>query len=834
MVVVTRAGIGQAAELIQSSEENVINIRHGIKASFLFLVFFGLAAGHSSMLAATDKNVSTIPNGYRLGVDAGVLEVQAIALNILRVDVKPGNRGDDRTPSLDPFLAVKPIPGLKLSTKSLVLRTSQMTVSINLGLVPAVSVADSSGNVLLERDPLADAKAHAAQFERTTIEPLYGMRGTEFRDPHPTFARDEGAKVEAGSQGDGGAPFFFTAHYGAFIDSNGGAFTVSGKNINFSGDSRSELEYFVIVGPPMSVMAGLTDLTGHPPMSPKWTLGFLNSQFKCTENELNDIVDTYRAKHIPLDGFILDFDWKAWGEDQYGEWRWNSTSGAGNIDPNKFPNGASGVLAQQLLSKGVHLVGILKPRILVYKPGSSTEMQEAAAYAEEHHLWYPKEPNYGEYFAKDFSASRMARDIDFRLPEAREWYWKHLEPAFDAGIQGWWNDEADRTRFLDNSFFIFDNYENFNMGRMLYEGQRAYSKWRVWSLNRNFYSGAQRYSYAEWSGDIDTGFASMQRQTIRMVAALNLGEPHWGMDTGGFYKHPTPENYARWMQFAAFVPVFRVHGFADEKRQPWVYGPTAEAAATRALQLRYQLMPYIYSAERHTYETGVGVVRPLQWVFPSDPTAAGQVNEWMFGDALLVAPVLEPGATERSVYLPSGQWHEYSSGKSFTGGQNVTLNIDSKTWLDIPLFIRDGSILATQPPQDYTDQSPVPEVTLNVFPSSTTANFVYYDDDGVTYAYEKGAFYRQPIEALRSAKEDFLTLKAPTGSFFPPLHTFLIRVHGRASHSVSLNGKAMAFQASEQSLLDSTKTGWTASQDQFGPLTLIRVDAQGSSKLILR
>jgi len=461
-------------------------------------------------------------------------------------------------------------------------------------------------------------------------------------------------------------------------------------------------------------------------------------------------------------------------------------------------------------------------------------MQEAAAYAEEHHLWVAKEPNYEEYFAKDFSASRMAHDIDFRLPEARDWYWKHLEPAFDTGIQGWWNDEADRTRFLDNSFFIFDNYENFSMGRMLYDGQRAHSKLRVWSLNRNFYPGAQRYGYAEWSGDIDSGFASMQRQTIRMLAALNLGEPHWGMDTGGFYHHPSPENYARWMQFAAFVPVFRVHGFADEKRQPWVYGPTAEAAAAHAIQLRYQLMPYIYSAERHTYETGIGMVRPLLWVFPSDPTAAAQVDEWMFGDALLVAPVLEPGATGRSVYLPSGEWYEYSTGKRFAGGQNVTLNIDSTTWLDIPLFIPQGSILATQPPQDYTNQSPVPEVTLDVFPSKTTTRFVYYDDDGSTYAYEKGAFYRQSIEAVRSAKEDSLTLGAPTGTFSPALRTFLIRVHGRASRAVSLNRKAMASQESEQLLLNSAEKGWAAAHDRFGPLTLIRVDAQGTSTLSLR
>ncbi|MGC2173663.1 MAG: TIM-barrel domain-containing protein [Candidatus Sulfotelmatobacter sp.] len=716
-----------------------------------------------------------------------------------------------------------------MSTNPLVLRTREMTVNINQGPIPAVNVIGTQGNGLTESDPLSDAGAHRATFERTSSEPIYGIRGIGLDDPHPTIVRDQGGKVQAGVQGNGGAPFFFTAHYGVFIDSNGGAFATSGKNVTFSGDSRAELEYFIIVGPPLRVMAGLADLTGHPPMSPKWTLGFLNSQWGSNEKELKEIVNNYRSKHIPLDGFILDFDWKAWGEDNYGEWRWNSTSGPGNVEPDKFPDGASGLLARQMLSQGVHLTGILKPRILVYKPGSTTELQEAAAYAEEHHLWYPNEPNYEDYFTH-----RLARDLDFRLPATRAWIWKHLEPAFDAGMQGWWNDEADYTQLPDKSDFIFDNYQFFSMARMLYEEQRTHSNLRVWSINRNFYVGAQRFGYAEWSGDIDTGFASMRKQTSRMLATLNLGEPHWSMDTGGFHGHPTPENYARWMQFAAFVPVFRVHGDFNEKRQPWVYGPTAQAAATWAMRLRYQLMPYIYSAERHSYETGIGIVRPLLWIFPSDPTAAAQENEWMFGDALLVAPVFQPEAKERSVYLPAGHWYEYSSGRRFAGGQSVTLNVDSKTWLDLPLFIRDGSILATQRSEDYTTQFPVTEVTLDVFPSDAASRFVYYDDDGATYAYEKGEFYRQRIAAVRAANLDSVNLETPKGTFPTALRTFLIRVHGRASHSVSLNGTAMAHQATEQLLLTTPGPAWTASEDRFGPLTLIRVEARSASKLVLR
>ena len=150
----------------------------------------------------------------------------------------------------------------------------------------------------------------------------------------------------------------------------------------------------------------------------------------------------------------------------------------------------------------------------------------------------------------------------------------------------------------------------------------ADSDLRVWSINRNFYLGATRYGYAGWSGDIKTGFASMAFQRRRMMAALDTGEFHWSMDTGGFSGHPSPENYARWIEFAAFVPIMRVHGGLNEKRQPWVYGPTAEAAARAAINLRYQLLPYIYSYERRNTDGEVGLVRPLFWEFPSDDRAS--------------------------------------------------------------------------------------------------------------------------------------------------------------------------------------------------------------------
>ena len=194
------------------------------------------------------------------------------------------------------------------------------------------------------------------------------------------------------------------------------------------------------------------------------------------------------------------------------------------------------------------------------------------------------------------------------------------------------------TRPIRDGENVFNNFQFLNMGRSLYDGQRSVSSERVWSINRNFYTGSLRYGYAEWSGDINTGFQTMAYQRKRMIATLNVGEPEWSMDTGGYNGRPTPENYARWMEFGAFVPIFRVHGGSNQKRQPWVYGPVAEEAAKRVMRLRYDLMPYIYSNVRGTTETGIGVVRPLLWEFPEDEKCDEETRGWMFGDALVCVP----------------------------------------------------------------------------------------------------------------------------------------------------------------------------------------------------
>ena len=787
-------------------------------------LFFGTASA-----AAQSTQLERSSNGIVCTQGADKIEITAFATNILRVDVRPGGVQDERTPVLDPAAHATNAQGLKIAVASQggQITTKGLQASFDCA-TQSLSVSDGSGHVLLEDSNLVrDAAQQMVSFHRPTDEPIYGMTGIDRNKAASSLERPRGAAVKAGAQGNGGAPFFFTKSFGVLIDSVDGAFEVHGADIAFKHSSRKELEFYVLAGAPLSTISSIADLTGHAPMPPRWTLGFLNSQWGIDEAELKTLVAHYRASHIPLDAFIIDYDWKAWGEDDYGEWRWNSTSGPGNQHPDKFPDGANGALGREMQAQGVHLAGILKPRILLYKEGT-TEFLQAAAYADAHHFWYP-----GLGSMMDYTTKRPTANIDFSQPDARTWFWKHLEPAFDGGMVAWWNDEADEVGLADKTSVPLNSMEFFNMGRALYDGQRSYSNTRVWSLNRNFYLGAQRYGYAEWSGDISTGAVSMAQQPIRMLATLNMGEPHWSMDTGGFRGNPTSEEYARWIEFAAFTPIFRVHASHNQKRQPWVFGPVAEAAATQAMRLRYSLLPTIYSAERTCYETGIGIVRPLAWIFPDDPTAAQQTDEWMFGDALLAAPVLDLKAQMRKIYLPEGRWTEYTSGKVFAGGQTIEVATDSKTWSDIPLFVRDGEIVATEEPGDDTDAMHPTEITLDIFPSqNTVASWTMYDDDGTTYSYESKAYFKQKISAAFTKDALGIDLSPSQGSFTTSVKSYRIRIHSVEATSLRWQGKSLAKSVTLDGSTDN-QPSWTATRDRFGDGIEVRVKAGVPSHLDL-
>jgi len=707
----------------------------------------------------------------------GTLVVRAVADDVVRVAYLPEGVTATPTDMLDPA-GLRRATGVGTATASTLTTRSLRVTTTATGI--RIQSTDGLVTLAIDRAALADgtiALTHAP------ADHLYGLRSYGLRDsPDPRLARangltrDAGAAVAASAQGDGGAPLVYSTHWGLLVDSIDGDAANTAGTLRFTRGSRRDVEAFIAIGPPKRTMAMAADATGHPPLFPRWALGFMNSQWGSDEAEVRSIVATYREKQIPIDAFILDFDFKAWGEDDFGEFRWNSTSGAGNVAPDKFPTGASGAFARDMAARGIHLAGIMKPRVLV--ENTDHQPTRAAAEATAHDWWMPGKAPYRDYFSK-----RLANDFDFSKPDLRAWYWQHAKALFDTGIAGWWNDEADSG---------FDSLGHFHMQQALYEGQRGVSDRRVWSINRNFYLGAGRFAFGTWSGDINTGFRVMADQRARLLTMVDLAQSHWSMDTGGFNGHPSPENYARWMEFAAVVPIMRVHNTLGEHRQPWIFGPIAEAAAKKAIELRYALMPSIYSWEHEAATTGVGIVRPLFWEFPDDPASANVTDAWMLGDELLVSPVVDEGQSSKSVYLPPGAWLDYWSDRTFDGGRRVDVETDAVRWSDLPMFVRAGSILASEPVVQFAGEKPVTEITLDVWPDAhRPARFEVYDDDGETYGYEQGAVFAQIVTAAATGSGVTISLEPPSGTYRSTVATYRVRVHGSTGATAAWNGRAV-------------------------------------------
>ncbi|MET3653395.1 glycoside hydrolase family 31 protein [Dyella japonica] len=744
--------------------------------------------------ASADRMELTLPGGK--------LELRLLAPGIvqLRVDGtrEPATPVIDAQASFDPVEVTRETQG-----DEQILRSAQLALHWNPHRAE-LRVEDPAGHLLLSAD-LSHAIDGRWVVRHAKGDPQYGIGGLNAFDPKTGDLLRQGKQIAtAGAQGHTGAPFVWsTAGYGVLADAEPAQFDLSGTDIAIQSRQAKVHTIYLMVGAPDALFAQLRQVSGAAPMFPKWAMGFTNSQWGIDQKEALTLVDTYRAKHIPIDNFTFDFDWKAWGEDM-GEFRWNT---------DKFPDGPDGKLKQQMDQRGMHMTGIMKPRVHV----DTVEGRDATARG----YWLAQSKEAPDYFSH-----KPVRDVDFDKPEVRAWFFNDaLKHSFATGIVGWWNDEADDSG-VDTQFL--------NMQRALYDGQRSISDQRVWSINRNFYLGSQRYAYGVWSGDIQSGFASMAAQRQRMLAAFDVGAMHWGMDGGGFKAPmPSPENYARWIQFGAFTPVFRVHADFGQKRQPWVYGPVAEKAATEAIRLRYSLIPYIYSYEHHAHADGVGLVRPLQFVYPQDAAQRDRIDAWMFGDYLLVAPVVEQGQTVKRLQLPHGRWVNWFDGKTYEGDREITLKVDAADWSDIPLFVREGAIIPQQPVMDYVGQQPVTSLDVQVFPSNAETRFDVYDDDGETYGYEKGAYFLQALSVRREGNVVDFRAAAPAGAFHPALEDYVVAIHGGASSAVTIDGKPLTKATGVEALRATQGEGWAQGHDRFGEVTYVKIEAGRATNIQL-
>lgn len=802
-------------------------------------VFADDSSGLGNVLSATTDGPKLILTVASKSGNPDKLTIDVCKDNILRVDYQPNSVSESPdTPMIDPNLSWDAVDAtIDTAADPITVTTADMRIEI--AKEPCrMTVQKADGTMLFWEPSSGGVFDDGVRFVRASSSNLYGIHSYDcFSSNGELLRNDNTDTATAGQQGNSGGPFMWsTAGYGVLIDSDGGyPYTNSTDNKMefYYGETPTEgrryekddVEYYIILGQPKEILAGYAKITGTSPMMPKWSLGFSNFEWNINEDELNNMVDTYRAKNIPIDAYALDYDWKKYGEDNYGEFAWNTDN---------FPSAASTSLKNEMDEKGIKLIGITKPRIVTQLSDGTVTQQ--GKYAQEHDFFYPGHQAYTDYFLPV-----TVRSIDPYKADERAWWWQHSQDAFDKGIVGWWNDETDKVSSGDAQYW-FGNFSTMFISQALYEGQRNYTDGgtRVWQTARNYYPGTQRYATSIWSGDVATQFykgervdwaAGLNEQKVAMLSTINNGQMKWGSDGGGFnqnsgnIENPSPELYTRWLQFAALTPVDRVHGTNYQQRQPWYFGSTAEENAKTAIRMRYSLMPYMYSYEHSAYETGLGLVYPLLYDYPNDENLANYSDAWMFGDYLLVAPITERGASCKWIYLPEGRWIDYNRGTVYEGGQYIPYSLNSETWTDIPMFVKEGGIIPTQDVENYVGEKSVEHLYVDVFPSSTSTSFEYYDDDGQSYNYENGQYLKQSITQCKTGDSTTITVGNREGKFTNDVSWMYFAIHGQAGESVTYEGQELAKCTDYNELFASGAAAWTTSADVYGNVTYVKVPA---------
>ena len=476
------------------------------------------------------------------------------------------------------------------------------------------------------------------------------------------------------------------------------------------------IDYVVFAGPAIEdVIATYRELTGPAPLMPIWAYGYIHCRERFhSSQEILDTATEFRSRHLPLD--LIVQDWQYWGK--YG---WNAMK----FDEDHYADPAS--MIDRLHGMNVKLMVSVWSKI-----DPATEV--------------------GKQFAEKGYYVPGTQWVDFFNPAAASLYWKNFsERMLSLGIDAWWQDAdependdlAGRTTFAGPGEKVRDIYPLL-VNRTVYEGQRrdAPNK-RVLILSRSAFLGQQRYASTTWSGDIGNSWESFKRQITAGLGYTASGLPYWTTDAGGFFR-PGPSQYTdpayherflRWFQFATFCPLQRVHGYQTDT-EPWRYGEEVEGEVRRYLDLRYQLLPYIYSQAAAVTFHGSTLMRPLVMDFRNDDEALKQKYEYMFGPSLLVAPVVQSQVQQWPVYAPStpGGWYDWWTESKVSGG--TTTPIDAPL-AEIPVLVKAGSIVPIGNVEQYAGEDRSGKLELRIYPGAN-ADFTLYEDEGVNYAYEKG------------------------------------------------------------------------------------------------
>jgi alpha-D-xyloside xylohydrolase len=519
----------------------------------------------------------------------------------------------------------------------------------------------------------------------------------------------------------------------------------------FRSVNAKSLDYVVFYGKDADeVIGNYRNLSGTVPMLPLWAYGFWQCRERYTSDKhLVQTIEEFRKRKLPVD--VIVQDWQYWGK--YG---W----GVPKFDEANYPN-------PELFIKKLH---DLHARFSVSVWENLDKKSEVAK----------------DYVSKNLYINNSPW-IDIYNPETQKTHWNALnENLFSKGVDSWWMDATEpendalvgKQTFFGPGHFYRLTYPLF-VSQAVYEGQRATNpNKRVVTLTRSAFAGQQRFGTINWSGDIGWDWDTYKRQ---IVAGLNFsmtGMPFWTTDIGGFFRpgrtQYTDKKYhdilTRWFQWSTFNTIFRMHGYQTET-EPWKYGDTVENNMRKMMNIRYQLLPYIYSEAWQVSSKGSTIARPLVMDFKDDTEAVKQPYEYMFGKSLLVAPVTEAGITQAAVYLPKAAgWFNFWTGQAYTGGQTIQAAAPQD---QIPVFVKAGSILPMGKTMQYTGELLADTLDIKVY-SGANGSFELYEDEGDNYNYEKGRY--STIKFIWNNTANTLLIAQRKGSFASMLKSRVFRV----------------------------------------------------------
>ena len=585
-------------------------------------------------------------------------------------------------------------------------------------------------------------------------------------------------------------PYLYSSrHYGLFFDTyRRGYFDLGAteSDILEFGAKDSVLSLYLILGEgnPASIQQDYAWLTGTQPMPPRWALGYIQSRYGYkSQAELERITGETLAAGYPLDAVLLDLYWFG-GKGRMGDLDW---------DPVQWPD--PDAMMRWLAAREVQTL-LITETYFVEGTRHMAALQEQGLLA--------RNPEGAPYIIPDFWAG-PAGLLDVFQPGAGDWLWPFYQAQLDRGAAGFWCDSGEpenhpkRMRHRPGPAEQVHNLYGSYWAKLLYEHHQAANPGqRFFNLIRSGYAGMQRYATFPWSGDVSRSWDAYRAQVPIMLGAGLCGIPYMHADLGGFTGGPKDEElYRRWVQMGTFVPVMRIHGDAEGiEPEPIFYSQPTQDIVKEAIRLRYRLLPYTYTLAWEQATAGHPLARPLFYHYPADTVAARLSDTYLWGENLLVAPILRPGQATRSLYLPAGQWYDFFTGTPATGGQwhEVTVQPDR-----LPLFVREGSFLGMSHRNlPHTQAYRGDSLAIHFYPGpvGTQATGQVYQDDGETAgAYFTGDYRLLRLQGSRSRKGYLidLTAEGPGHSDLPAgltVHWVLHDVAGTPTR-VRWNGKKL-------------------------------------------